>query len=82
MAAAVRMVERPSSMTKQLARIFLAPSWLFSPMRMAISGAPPMPIKKAKEEMRVTIGPHTPAPARAISPTSLMFPIYMRSTML
>ena len=51
-------------------------------MRMAISGAPPMPIKKAKEEMRVTIGPQTPAPARAISPTSLMFPIYIRSTML
>ena len=43
--------------------------------RMLNSGEPPMPTRKAKEEIRVTAGPHTPAPARAKLPISGIFPI-------
>ena len=70
------------SITKQLARILLAATGFPCPMRMLIRGAPPTPTQLAKEEIRVTMGPQTPAPARAASPISGIFPMYIRSTML
>ena len=51
-------------------------------MRMLTRGAPPTPTKTATEPTIVTTGPHTPTPARAVSPISGMLPMYIRSTML
>ena len=78
----VSTTDSTPSMMVQLARICSAPFWLFSPMRMAIRGAPPSPTRKAKEEISVTTGPQTPAPASATPPISGMLPIKIRSTML
>ena len=51
-------------------------------MLIAMIGAPPTPMRKAKEDIRVTIGPQTPAPASATSPITGIFPMYIRSTIL
>ena len=51
-------------------------------MRMLMRGEPPTPTQKATELSMVTMGPHTPAPARARLPTWAMFPMYIRSTTL
>lgn len=59
-----------------------APSLSPAPMRMLTRGEPPTPTRKATEPIMVTMGPHTPAPARARLPTSGMLPMYMRSTTL
>ena len=41
-----------------------------------------MPTMEAKAEIMVTMGPQIPTPARAISPISGIFPIYILSTIL
>ena len=51
-------------------RIFLS-SW---PRRMENKMEPPIPISVAKEESRVIMGAHTPAPARESAPVTGMFP--------
>ena len=51
-------------------------------VRTLISGEPPTPTRKAAAPIMVTMGPHTPAPARASSPTPGMLPMYIRSTTL
>ena len=79
---AVMTTEITESSRKQLAKIWEAPFSSFSPRRMLISGAPPIPTREPKAVIRVTIGPQTPTPARAVSPISGIFPIYMRSTTL
>ena len=78
----VRQTAMPSRSTKQLARMAEAPSLFCSPDLMESSGAPPFPIQAANAEIIVTIGPQIPTPASAMSPTSAIFPIYMRSIML
>ena len=74
--------ERTASIMAQLARIFFACAMSPAPMLIAMSGPPPTPTSMAKEEISVTMGPHTPAPASAVSPMTGIFPMYMRSTML
>ena len=44
-------------------------------MRMAMMGEPPRPTREAKEDSRVTMGPHTPTPARARSPMPWILPM-------
>ena len=78
----VRLMERTTSMRKQLSRILLASRGRPSPIRMAIRGEPPSPTREAKEPSRVTIGPQTPTPARAVAPITGILPMYIRSTML
>ena len=41
-------------------------------MRMLMRGAPPTPMREAKAPIRVTTGPQTPTPARAVSPITGM----------
>ena len=70
--AAVITTAHTHSIKKQLFRMRWASSRLPAPMRMLISGAPPMPMREAKAPIMVTTGPQTPTPARATSPMSAM----------
>ena len=54
----------------------------FSPSRMPSSGAPPTPMREENAPIMVRMGPQTPTPASARSPTEAMWPMYIRSTML
>ena len=63
------------SSKKALATICLACSRRPSPRRMLTRGEPPTPTQKATDPSMVTMGPHTPAPARAKLPTSGMLPM-------
>ncbi len=78
----ISRAENTRSIKKQLASTRFASFKLPSPMRMLTRGAPPTPTKTATEPTIVTTGPHTPTPARAVSPISGMLPMYIRSTML
>ena len=46
-----------------------------APRRMDAKGAPPMPAKAEKAEIRVRMGKVTPTPVRAVFPTTAMWPI-------
>ena len=72
---AVSATDSTSSMRKQLDRTLPASFFLPSPMRMAMMGEPPRPTREAKEDSRVTMGPHTPTPARARSPMPWILPM-------
>ena len=78
----VSAAENATSRAKLWARMDSACFFLPAPMRIAIRMEPPMPISVPKEVSKVTIGPHTPTPARAVSPIPGMFPMNMRSMML
>lgn len=80
--AAMSTREMTQREIKLLARILSAALMFFSPRRMLIRGEPPIPIRKAAEPTIVTTGPHTPTPARSMSPVSGIFPMYILSTML
>ena len=68
--AAVSATALTHSIKKLLERMRRASSVFPAPMRMLIRGAPPTPMREAKAPIMVTTGPHTPTPARAISPIS------------
>lgn len=71
----VRTAEKRSRVLKQFPRIRSA-SFLSSwPRRMENKMEPPIPISVAKEESRVIMGAHTPAPAKESAPVTGMFPI-------
>ena len=73
-----RVVSTPdsiSSIRKLLDSTRPASLSLPSPMRMAMMGEPPRPTREAKEDSRVTMGPHTPTPARARSPMPWILPM-------
>ena len=72
----------PSSRRKQLDSSWEAPSWSPLPSFMPISGVPPRPTSREKEESRAIMGPQTPTPARARLPASSICPMNIRSTML
>ena len=74
--------EKTQSIKKQFAKMIFAFFKLPSPIRMLINVPPPIPIKDDTEPIIVMTEPHTPTPASARSPTSAMFPMYMRSTTL
>ena len=76
------MAEKRTSMAKLWARMDSACFFLPAPIRMDIKMEPPKPISVPKDVNSVTIGPHTPTPARAASPISLIFPINIRSMIL
>ena len=69
---AISATEQTHSIRKLLERIRRASSVLPAPMRMLMSGAPPTPMREAKAPIRVTTGPQTPTPARAVSPITGM----------
>ena len=72
------MVSTPdsiSSIRKLLDSTRPASLSLPSPMRMAMMGELPRPTREAKEDSRVTMGPHTPTPARARSPMPWILPM-------
>ena len=62
-------------------KIFFALSSSPSPSAIEKMGAPPVPTKKANDDINVVIGAQTPTPASAISPMTSMLPTKMRSTM-
>ena len=64
----VSPTDNTSSIKKLLDSTRLASFRFPSPIRMARMGEPPSPTREAKELSSVTIGPHTPTPARARSP--------------
>lgn len=71
----MRTAEKRSRVLKQFPRIRSA-SFLSSwPRRMENKMEPPIPMRVAKEESRVIMGAHTPAPARESVPVVGMFPI-------
>ena len=76
------MTEITASIRKLLASIFFASFSLPSPILMLMSGEPPIPTSEANADIIVTMGPQTPTPARAFSPISAIFPMYIRSTTL
>ena len=78
----VSTAENATNMAKLWAKIDSASFFCPAPIRMAMRMDPPRPTRVPKEVSRVTIGPHTPTPARAISPISSIFPINIRSIML
>ena len=51
-------------------------------MRMAMMGSRPGPPGEAKEDSRVTMGPHTPTFRQGQIADALIMPMVMRSTML
>ena len=69
------------SIEKLLLIIFSASSLFFSPIFIAQSGAPPIPIKALNAEISISIGNATPTPAIANSPLSIL-PMNILSTML
>ena len=69
---AIRAREHTLSMRKLLERMRRASSVFPAPMRMLMRGAPPTPMREAKAPIRVTTGPQTPTPARAVSPITGM----------
>ena len=71
-AAAISATAQTQSSRKLLARMRRASSIFPAPMRMLMRGAPPMPMREAKAPIMVTMGPQTPTPARARSPTTGM----------
>ena len=81
-AAAVRTRDRETSIRNALARMRDASFSFFSPSRMPSSGAPPTPMREENAPIMVRMGPQTPTPASARSPTEAMWPMYIRSTML
>ena len=62
--------------------IFSAVSLSPFPIMMDALGAPPMLTNAAKAEMAIIRGMVTPTPVSALGPTSAIWPIYIRSTML
>ena len=71
-----------TSMVVQLPNIFSAVSLSPFPIMMDALGAPPMLTNAAKAEMAIIRGMVTPTPVSALGPTSAIWPIYIRSTML
>lgn len=82
MTSAIIASEKTSSMAKHVRKMRCASSCFPSPIRMPISGEPPHEIQTAADPTIVTTGPQTPTPARAISPTPAICPMYILSTML
>ena len=64
-----------TSMDTALPRMASAPFRSPAPRRMDARGAPPMPAKAEKAEIRVRMGKVTPTPVRAVFPTTAMWPI-------
>ena len=79
---AVSAAATASSKVKQPAMVRSAFSFWPLPMKMDARGAPPPPASAAKADTIIMSGIHTPTPVSARLPTSGIWPIYIRSTML
>ena len=71
-----------TSMEAQLPRMRSACWGSPLPIMMEARGAPPMLTRAAKAEMHMISGRVTPTPVSALGPTSGMWPMYIRSTIL
>ena len=79
---AVSTIAIKTSIVVQLPSIFSAVSLSPFPIIIEARGAPPMLTSAANAEMAIITGIVTPTPVKALGPTSGMWPIYIRSTML
>ena len=80
--ATVRMPPTISRKVKAVLMMRSALSSSPSPRAMVDRVAPPVEQRLAKAPIRVIRGKQTPSPVRASVPTSSMWPMYIRSTML
>ncbi len=81
-AMAVHTIENIIRSRNALATYLDASFLLPSPSFIPISGAPPTPIRVAKDKIIVTIGAQTPIAVSAVSPTTGIWLTNIRSVML